>query len=360
MPKRKILLTGGHLGPLLSTLSGLDKEKFAITIVGRQFTFDKNITPSLEHQLLHQVLDYKYFTLNTGRFTKGNFFSVPKQIIRTIGGIFQAFSILKQSKPDLVISFGGYLSVPICLAAKLKGIEIRLHEQTVNPGRANLLIARLSQKVFATFKQSLGSFPKNKTKLIGIALHLPITSKQPKWFKPSSLPLLLILGGSSGSHSINELISRNLIKLHSKFQVVHQLGENSFNDYQKACKNKVDNYFPAKYLWPEQIAYFYQKADLVVSRSGANTFFEIIKFKKPCVLIPLPWSFNNEQLAQANILEKGGVGYIFNQTDSSQLLYETIIKAYKNKKLLQDNFKNLKEFERLIISPKTFANELVS
>ena len=358
MLKKTILFTGGHLGPLLAALSGLNKQNYRIIVVGRRHAFEKQAKPGLEYVWLKQYPNYKFYTLDTGRFTTGQALSVPVQILKTIKGIFQAFRILNKEKPSLIVSFGGYLSFPICFVARLKNIEIRLHEQTIAPGKANLIIAKLANKVFVTFKQSLSYFPKHKTKLIGISLHPSSSIQKPEWLNKK--PLLLILGGSSGSHSINKLVDSILVQLLNNFQIVHQTGENSYRDYEKALNNKGPNYHPLKYLWPDSIAYFYTKADLVISRCGANTFFEIIKFQKPCVLIPLPWSANQEQLHQAEILQKAGVGSIFSQNLNPDLLFKLINETYKNRLTHKQNFKNLSSYSKLIIPPSQFAHELLS
>jgi len=245
--------------------------------------------------------------------------------------------------------------------AKLKGIKIRLHEQTVSPGRANCLLAHLAEKVFVTFGESFCFFPKKKTEVSGIVLRKDYQLRaKPTYFNRQRRPLILVMGGSTGSHSINLLVETLLPKLTLQFQVVHQTGENEFNDYQRLKKQETAWYKPVKYLMPKEIGYYYHEASLIISRSGANTFFELIILQKPAILIPLPWAANNEQKQQAQILEKAKCAYLFDQSDSAVNLYTLISKAYKQKDKLKNNYQNLKNYAQLIKPAEIFVKQILS
>ncbi len=361
MFNNKILLTGGHLSPLLAILPGLIKQKYQIVVVGRVTTFNNINQPSLEYQILNQHPNLHFYALNSGRLTKGEWLTLPIEFWRLIKAFFNANRILNKEKPDLILSFGGYLSLPICLLAKLKNIKVRLHEQTANPGRANRLIALVAEKVYVAFPQALSYFPSSKTLLLGIALRDDYKIKtKPTDFHRTSKPLLLIMGGSSGSHSLNLLTEQLLSKLIKSFQIVHQIGDNRFQDYKRLQLLKSDNYYPLRYLLPQTIGYFYQQADLIVSRSGANTFFELIKFQKPAILIPLPWSANQEQLTQAKILADHQVGYLFNQNDKPSTLDKLITKASEQLPQLKKNYQTLENYAQLIKTPAEFLQKLLA
>jgi UDP-N-acetylglucosamine--N-acetylmuramyl-(pentapeptide) pyrophosphoryl-undecaprenol N-acetylglucosamine transferase len=361
MHKTKILLTGGHLSPVLAILPQLNKLKYHIVFLGRQSAFNKVKKPGLEYQILHQHPGLQFYTFSSGRFTRGELASLPKELFMFLKALFRAYHILSQEKPDLVFSFGGYLSLPVCLAAKFKGIKVRLHEQTVRPGKANRLIAGLAEKIFVTFPQSRLFFPKEKTEVSGIPIRAECSIKKKVFgFKRLHRPLILIMGGSSGSHSLNLLIEKLLPNLTNKYQLIHQIGDNQYNDYKRLKKLSGASYQPLRYLFPEQIGHLYQEADLIVCRSGANTFFELIKIKKPAVLLPLPWSANDEQLFQAKILEKKGVAYIFNQKETSLHFLSLLEKAIKNQKKLKKNYQNLEEYAQLIKKPDQFLTKVLS
>lgn len=360
MTKYTVLLTGGHLSPALALIPELKKRGFSIIFVGRRAAFNNLYQPGLEYQLLAHNPNLTFYSLNSGRFTKGLWYKIPQEILLFIRGFIQALKILSREKPEMILSFGGYLAVPVCLAAKLKGIEVRLHEQTIAPGRTNLLLSPLAQKVFVTFPESQKYFPSKKTVLAGIALGSQYAKEiKPTNFSRTEKPLLLIMGGSSGSHSINLLIEQLLSRLIKHYQIVHQSGDNEFNDYERLEKKQDRFYTPYKYLLPQNIGYFYHQADLVVSRSGANTFFDLIKFRLPAVLIPLPWSFHKEQKQHAEILKQAGTAKIFNQNQPAAVLYELIMKAYKNRRTLKSNYSHLDRYAQLIKSPAEFADQLI-
>ena len=359
MNKKTILLTGGHLSPLLAILPEL-KKTYRLVVAGRSTVFNNINSPSLEYQILSNNPELKFYSLFSGRFTKGLWHKIPQELWLFGKGLKQSFKILNQEKPALVLSFGGYLSVPICLAAKIKGIPIRLHEQTISPGKANLFLSQLAEKIFVTFPGTEKYFPKHKVVLSGIAVRAEYAKQQqPAFFKRTAKPLLLIMGGSSGSHNLNLLIEPLIPQLTKQFQLVHQIGDNQFNDFQRLKKQQSLNYLPLKYLMPEHIGYFYHQTDLVISRSGANTFFELIKFKLPAVLLPLPWSANNEQLKHAQILARAKVANIFDQKQFTDQFYQLIIKTSKVLPTFKQNYQKLQEYAQLIKSPEVFSKQLL-
>lgn len=348
---KKILITGGHLSPALAVLPTLLRKGWQIVYVGRSHAFSDYHDSSLEYQLLAQQSLLKFYTLETGRFN---------QYFKFLKGLKAAWQIVSREKPSVVLSFGGYISVPLVIAAKLKGIPINLHEQTISPGRANRFLSRLADRILITFPQTTAYFPKAKTSQTGIVLNSALDNKQkPRWFVKTPLPLLLVVGGSTGSHSINVLIESILSELQTRFQIVHQTGENRYQDYAQLLSHKSARYLPVKHLLPEEMGYFYQRADLVISRAGANTFFELLHFKKPAILIPLPWSANHEQELHARILAENGAAYVFSQTLSAKVLWELIKKAYNNLHQMRQNFAKLKQYDQCITQADLLLAKMV-
>ena len=359
MAKRRILLTGGHLSPAFSVLAALKKANYDIIFVGRKHAFSDAQDLSLEYQLLESASDLHFYSLHSGRLTRGSWLSFPKELVKTTQAYFKAKTIITKERPEVVLSFGGYLALPVCLAAAHAKIPIFLHEQTVSPGRSNLLLAKLAQRVLVSFPQARSFFPQDKVKVKGMVLRPELEiNKRPGWFKESELPLLLIMGGSAGSHSLNLLIESVLTKLTADFAVVHQTGDSKYEDYDRLRKKTSDNYYPLKYLLPEELGYLYRRANIVISRSGANTFFELIKFKKPSVLVPLPWSANNEQLRQARILEDNEVAKIFHQDQEKEQFLKIIYAVYSDQERLTRNYHHLAAYAKLIIDPKELLKEL--
>ena len=344
----KILITGGHLSPALAVVDEIGNQA-DIVFVGRKYALDQEKTPSLEYQEIAKK-KLTFYNLQTGRFTRLlnlrlflNTFKIPL-------GLFQAFTILNKEKPDLILSFGGYIGFPICLIAFILGIPIFIHEQTINPGLANRLTGYFAQNIFVAFAESKKYFPPAKVILSGNPVRKNVLSPSKKPFNlQKNLPVLYFTGGSLGSHSLNQHLETILPQLLAKYIVIHQAGSVSeYNDYQRLLlkRNKLNKILKARYclrdhFFSDELGYIYSLTDLIVSRSGANTLFELIAWKIPAVLIPLPWSGGKEQLKQAQLLQKAGVAEIFQQTQAAKILAKLIAKVITQIDFYQKNFKNV-------------------
>ena len=350
----KIIITGGHLSPALSVVEALPK-KDIVLIVGRKHTFEGDSHFSFEHQVANS-LKIPFITITTGRlqqtFTRYTIGSVAKIPI----GFFQALKIVKKFKPDVVLSFGGYVSLPIVIAAAFLQIPIVVHEQTLEAGLANKIASFFASKICISWKSSSKFFPKSKTIVTGI----PIRKFQISNFKfqisNERLPLLYITAGSGGSHSINLLIEGCIKKLLEKFYVFHQTGSSDFKDYGrletlKRSLNKTlqKRYTLTKFIEPSEVGSIISASDLVVSRSGINTVSELIYFGKPALLIPL----NKEQEKNALYLCTLGFAEIASQDAiDSNTLYEKIIAMLENKSLYEKHAMEAKKILTLDAAQK--------
>lgn len=352
MSKRTIILTGGHLSPALAVIPALKAKGYEIIFVGRKSAFSHQKDTSLEYRLLSQDQRVRFEPIVTGRFTKGAVVTWPREIRRLWQGLIRVRQLFNESKPALVLTFGGYLAVPVCIVAAWRRIPIYLHEQTAAPGRANRLLAHFAHQVGVALPEALPYFPAAKTKLTGIALRPELTqpTPAPAWLK-STLPCLLIIGGSSGAHSLNQLMRPLIPELAKQFAIVHQTGDNEYHDYEQASQKVITNYFPRQYLSPTESAYLLHQASLLISRSGANTFFEIVYFKKPALLLPLAIAANNEQLQQALILEQAEVAQIIRHQSGSEL-YQLINSWYQQRHQVRVRFKKLDEYAKLVVNAK--------
>jgi len=360
MPKtsKKIILTGGHLSPALAILPEFLRQNYRIIFIGRKSALSDQSDLSLEYRLLSKNPQIKFYSLITGRLTKGYWITYPVELFKSLCGFVRAISIVILEKPDYVMSFGGYLALPICLAAAIFRCPIYLHEQTIAPGKANRLLARLATKVGVALPESLPYFPPHKSKVVGIVIksQREYPPEAPPWYSGHK-PCLLITGGSTGAHCLNHKIAPLLPKLVKLFTIVHQTGDSQYKDFVHLEKQNLPNYFPRKYLWPSEMSYFLSKSTLIVSRAGANIFFEIIKYQKPAVLIPLSLAANNEQLKQARVLEKAGVARIVLESDSSENLDKQIALIFAKKKEVKENFQNLAKYAKLIVNEKQFLKQ---
>ena len=342
----KILITGGHSSPAISIIESLHNKN--IVYVGREFLLDKKTEKTLEYkEILRKKI--KFINLNTGKLNRElsfksiiDFFNIPI-------GFINAYKIIKNEKPDIVLSFGSYIAIPICIIAWLKKIPVYIHEQTIEPGLTNRLLSKISKKIFISFPQSLKFFPTNKTLLTGNPIKQSILNPKKIMNIKKIRPVIFITGGSLGSHSINLIIKDIAIYLLKKYMVIIQTGSaDKFNDFNvlNNIKNRLpnniqQNFYIFKSLSSDEISYLYSISDLVISRAGANTTFELIYLKKPCILIPLPWSVKNEQEKHAQLITNAHAGEIFYQNQTSNILLKIIDKILNNLSEYKNNFNNL-------------------
>lgn len=347
----RILITGGHITPALAIIEELKKyENIEFVFVGRKHALDFEKTLSFEYQSIKK-LGIKFIELKAGRLTRIISLRSLVNFLKFPCGFFRSFKILKQEKPDTILSFGGYLALPIAVAGWLFKIPIYTHEQTLIPGLTNRLISFFARKIFISFPQTKKYFTAEKVIFSGNPLRTSIFQIKKKAFKllKNKKKVIYITGGSLGAHSLNVLIESILDKLLKQFIVIHQTGDvKEYGDFEKLSKMEKQDYFVQKHFFDSEIGFIYSIADLVISRSGANTIFELIALKKPAILIPLPWSAGGEQKAQAMFLKDKGVVEIFFQDnardDLSDRLYTLIIKMSENLQLYQRNFSRFKNY----------------
>lgn len=351
----KIIITGGHLSPLLSVLDELPKET-KVLVLGRKKFLEGDKAISLEYQTLKDR-NIPFVPIISGRLqrklTTYTFFSLFKFPI----GFFQSLFILKEFRPDIVLSFGGYISLPVVISSFLLRIPVVIHEQTMGAGLANKIASKFAKKICISWESSAKFFPKSKTVLTGNPIRkfkIHPFDKLRARISNEKIPLIYITGGSSGSHAINILAETILEELLSRYKIIHQTGDaREFGDFErlKNLKEKLSEklrsrYYLTKFVDPEDAGRVLKDSDLVISRSGMNTVTELIYFTKPSLLIPLPYSQGNEQVENARLLKDIGISEIAFQKDlTSQKLLDIInqmikdIKNYKHesKELIKEN-----------------------
>ncbi len=341
----KIIVTGGHLTPALACIDTiLNTEEYKhtrIVFVGRKYALDSENTLSFEFREVRRR-KIKFIHLKAGRFTRLLSWQSIIHLGRIPHGFIQAWQIMRKEHPRAVLSFGGYIALPIAVVGWCMRIPVYTHEQTIKPGMTNKIIALFARKVFVAFPQAKHAFNHRSVVISGNPLRKHIFINQTMLFeKPPDSSVLYITGGSLGSHSINMHIERILPAILERYIVIHQVGNvKQFNDFQRLSKVKdnlprslYDRYIIKKHVADEEIGYIYSIAHLVISRSGANTCFELIALRKPAILIPLPWSGNQEQLKQADLLKRAGVAEIFHQRKKSQdllILIDSMMSQIEN------------------------------
>lgn len=361
----KILITGGHLAPALAVIEeiSLTHKESEIIFVGRKYALDSEKTISLEYKEIVKR-KIKFIPLQAGRLTRILSFKTIRNILRIPLGFINGFFIIVNNKPKVILSFGSYIALPIVFWGFIFRIPIFTHEQTINPGLANKIIGLFSKKIFIAFDEAKKYFGQKKIVVSGNPVRKSIFLIKNNVFNfIKDRPVIYITGGSLGSHSINLHIKAIVKKLLTDFIIIHQIGDTKqYHDYEdlEIFKEKLPNelkkrYFFKKHFFEEEIGYIYNQSDLVVGRSGANTFFELIVLKKPALFIPLPWSSGREQQRHAEIFAKAKTGEIFHQIEPSEKLYRLIKIMINNIDTYRNNFINLENFykqdaSKLIVS----------
>ncbi len=347
----KIVIIGGHLAPALSILEAFPKGT-EVLFIGRKYSLEGDNALSLEYKTMEH-LKIPFVGLNTGRLQRELTKFTILSLLKIPFAVVKSFLILIKFRPDVVVGFGGYVSVPVIFCAYILGIPVVIHEQTLEAGLANRIAAKFAKKICISWNSSRKYFPKEKVVLTGNPMRkLPIFDSEFSIFK-NKLPTIYVTGGSSGSHFINILIEGIIEELLKKYNVVHQAGDaHKYNDFvrleglRRNLPEKLrENYILQKFIDPSEIGDLLKKTSLVVSRSGMNTVTELIYFEKPALLIPLSFSQNGEQVKNAKFLEKIGLGKVMSQVDlNSKKLLQAINFMFNNMnkyKINRDEFKKM-------------------
>lgn len=332
MKERTIMLTGGgtagHVTPNIALVPKLKEAGFNIHYVGT-----KN---SIEEKLVKECGGITYHSISSGKLRR--YFSLKNLTdpFRVVKGFFEAKRIIKTVKPDIVFSKGGFVSVPVVMAASGKA-PIVTHESDYSPGLANKINARFAKKVCVTFEDTLKYVGKK-----GIHTGTPVRAalfcgNRELGAKITEIgsekPVVLVMGGSLGAVAVNEAVRGALDGLLKDFNIIHLCGKGKVDE---SIKRK--GYVQYEYA-NEELPHYMALADIVISRSGANAIFEFLALKKPSVLIPLPKSTSRgDQILNASYFERKGFAVMLEQeTLTAQKLQDTVRKLYDNRQKYIEN-----------------------
>ena len=352
MQPKKIVITGGHVTPALAVIDVIRRThpETELVFVGRKYNNNNENTESFEYkEITHRSI--QFYHLITGRFTRAVSFQTLRDIIAVPYGFYSAWRILQFEKPDLVFSFGGYLAYPVAIVASWLGIPVFTHEQTIHPGLANQKIAAVASRIFISFPESIRFFPPDKTSVTGNPIRESIFIAKQSINIPEDVPCIYVTGGSLGAHAINQHIEQILNDLLTDYVVIHQTGNlREYNDYERLSnyrnslpEEKRERYIIKTHVEDDEIGTIFRACDVVVSRSGANTFFELIALKKPAVLIPLPLAAFDEQHKHASILKEAGAAELFQQSQPSEQLLQAIATIIGNKSVYERAYEKLEK-----------------
>ena len=262
-------------------------------------------------------------------------------------GFFESIAVLKSFSPKVLISFGGYASLPVVLAAKMLGIPVFIHEQNVLPGVVNRFCKYFARRVFLSFPETLKYL---KGEVVGNPVRNKIIEVKREAARqrlklPHDQKVILIMGGSQGSKRLNEILLSALLNLPSNVQVLHIIGKRDSEWVKRYLEGKqISNYHPLAYLY--DIADALAAADLVVSRAGATAIAEFLVRGLPMILIPFPYAAGDHQTLNAKVIEKNNAGIMIKEADFSP---EKLLSIINNSAL---NYVKMSEASKKLAKPE--------
>jgi len=343
---KKIIITGGHLTPAQAVIAELEKRGgWKIYYLGRKYSLEGKKIASVESVMIPSM-GAQFISVPAGRLQRKLSLHTFLSLFRIPLAFVYAFFFLAKTRPGVFLSFGGYVSVPIVVAGWIWRIPILTHEQTTVLGLANKINSFFASKVLVSFPESLRYFPRQKVVLTGNPIRKEIFSSRvspiASHMSSEKLPLIYITGGNQGAKIINQAVVEILPKLLEKYRVIHQCGKLDYQRLQtpdsRLTARLKKRYLLTDYVGLQDIGWVLNRADLVISRSGANIVSDLAALGKVAILIPIPWTSENEQVKNAALLVKAGTSIVLLQLDlSGQSLLEKVKKVMKNLSKYQAN-----------------------
>lgn len=336
----KILITGGHATTALAVIEEIriEHKDWAIVFIGRKYAFEGDRNISEEYRLVTERA-IPFLALTTGRFARSLSFTTLASLLKIPWGFVQSVVYLIRNKPSVVVSFGGYIAFPVVISAWIFRIPVLTHEQSHRAGLANRVIAFFSDMICVSHKETVGDFPKRKTRYTGLPVRRGVykVPHKPSFPVPENTVLIYVTGGITGAQSMNEIVFACIPTLAKEYTVIHQTGRHSF-ELARVIKNRLPNalrerYIAKTYMSEQDVAWVYRHAHIVIGRSGANTVGEIAALGIVAILIPLPWSPGDEQRVNALQLFTSGSAIVLDQNkltpDRLKVAIDTVERSYE-------------------------------
>lgn len=349
---KRIVLTGGgtagHVTPCIALLPELKNAGYDINYVGSYHGIEKKLLEDCK---------IPYYGISSGKLRR--YFDLKNftDPFRVIKGYFEAKTVMKKLHPNVVFSKGGFVSVPVVLAAHKYKIPIIIHESDMTPGLANKIALRYATKVCVNFPETKKLFPESKAVLTGTPIRKELfTGNRIRGLDfcgfTANKPVILVIGGSSGSKKINETIRGMLPTLLKDYQVIHLCGKGNLDDNL----TKTTGYVQFEYV-SDGLNHLFDAADIVISRAGANAICELLALKKPNILIPLPLSQSRgDQILNAESFERQGYSYVLKEENLSvSSLLEALNTVSKNRQNYIDAMKQSSQGDSIDMIMKLLA-----
>lgn len=325
---KHIVLTGGgtagHVTPNIALIPRLRELGYNISYIGSYEGIEKKLI---------EELGIPYYGISSGklrRYFDPKNFSDPFRVLK---GFSEAKKLLKQLQPDVVFSKGGFVTVPVVIAAKRRKIPAIIHESDMTPGLANKLCIPSAAKVCCNFPETANSLPKDKAVLTGTPIRQELLDGNADAAAEfcgftREKPVLMVIGGSLGAASVNENIRKILPELLKDFQVIHLCGKGKTDE----SLNQTNGYVQFEYI-KKELADLFALADIVISRAGANAICELHALKKPNLLIPLSANASRgDQILNARSFQRQGYSMVLEEEEiTEETLLNSIRELYQNR-----------------------------
>lgn len=349
----KIAFTGGgtigHVAVNMALIPEAERKNIECFYIGSKKGIEKEMIESTFPAM-------KYFAISSGKLRR--YFSVEnaKDVIRVQKGIIDALKVLRKEKPDLIFSKGGFVSVPVILAAKMLGIPSIIHESDVTPGLANKLALKFTTRLYTTFKETLKFVPVEKTDYVGSIVREDLLhGSETEGFRLTGFnhdkKVLMVMGGSLGSKRLNKEIRDHLDELTQNYQIIHITGKGL----------KEDNYVHLDYqqfeFVKEELPHLYAITDTIISRAGANAIFEFLNLRKPMLLIPLGLDQSRgDQIENAKLFEKAGYAEVIQEED---LTFDRLNNKLQQIELKRSEMETAMSHVETAYTPKTLLEKML-
>ena len=334
---KRIILTGGgtagHVTPNIALLPRLKELGYDIQYIGSYTGIEKELI---------EPFGIPYHGISSGKLRR--YFSVQNftDPFRVLKGFREAHKLIRQLKPDVIFSKGGFVSVPVVLAGKRCKVSVIIHESDMTPGLANKIAIPSAAKVCCNFPETLKSLPEGKAVLTGSPIRQELLSgnkiaAMDMCHFTSDKPVILVIGGSLGAVAVNNAVREALPELLKDFQIIHLCGKGKMDESLK----DVEGYCQFEYI-KNELRNLFALADIVISRAGANAICELLALHKPNLLIPLSANASRgDQILNARSFERQGFSLVL---EEEQLTKETLLNAvktlYENRTTFINSMKN--------------------
>lgn len=341
---KKVMLTGGgsagHVTVNLALIPKFRQAGWSVEYIGSE--------NGIEKQLITPLGDVRYYGIATGKLRRYLDWQNVKDPFKVVKGAFQAYRLIRKSKPDVVFSKGGFVSVPVVMGAWLNRVPVIIHESDLTPGLANRIAIPFAKAVCTTFPETERHLGQGKARYVGAVVREELARGRAE--KGRALcdftrqkPVLLVMGGSLGARKINETVKAALGQLTQRFQIVHLCGKGQVDP-----SVKYPFYKPFEYL-NEELPDVLAMADIVLSRAGSNSIFEFLSLKKPMLLVPLTKEQSRgDQILNAQSFEKSGFcEVLYEENMNAETLADSLERLYDNRETYIRNMEGYRQKDAL-------------